>query len=162
MLPLQDWLRRHYIVERGWWSEWIGTWWHRALRDHLHRTHMQYKAFKEKRIRTQTTDHVLTVQMDWSENPKVRQSREEKSAYYLPDQYSIHAMRIWTSNGAYSHIAMSDVTTHKAPAIFASIKEILLGYINDGVREINAVSDSPSSQYRNIILLCVEWSFVSA
>ena len=64
-----------------------------VLKEHLHCAHMQYKAFKDKRIRAQTTENVLTIQMDWSENPKVRQSKEEKSAYYFQDQYSIHAMQ---------------------------------------------------------------------
>ena len=119
------------------------------LREHLHRAHIQYKAFKEKRIRAQTTENVLTIQIDWSENPKVRQASEEKSAYYFQDQYSIHAMRAWTNKGAFSHVAMSEATNHEAPAVFASIEPVLLKYINNGATEVNIVSDSPSSQYRN-------------
>ena len=58
-------------------------------------------------------------------------------------------MRAWTKNGAKSHAAMSEATSHEAPAVFASIKEVLLMYIEQGVTEINAVTDSPSSQYWN-------------
>ena len=119
------------------------------LKGHLYRAHMQYRAFKEKRVRAETTDGVLTIQMDWSENQKVRQAQEEKGAYYHQDQYSIHAMRAWTKMGAFSHAAMSEETSHKAPAVFASIEEVLQNYISDGITEINSVTDSPSSQYRN-------------
>ena len=119
------------------------------LKSHLYRAHMQYRAFKEKRARAENTDHVLTIQMDWSENQKVRQAKEEKGAYYHQDQYSIHAMRAWTKNGAFSHAAMSEETSHKAPAVFASIEDVLKKYISEGITEINAVTDSPSSQYRN-------------
>ena len=43
-----------------------------ANKAHLYRAHMQCRAFKEKRVRAETTDGVLTIQMDWSENQKVR------------------------------------------------------------------------------------------
>ena len=119
-----------------------------ANKAHLYRAHMQYRAFKEKRVRAETTDGVLTIQMDWSENQKVRQVQEEKGVYYHQDQYSIHAMRAWTKMGAFSHAAMSEETSHKATAVFASIEEVLQNYISEGITEINSVTDSPSSQYR--------------
>ena len=120
------------------------------MREHLHRASIQYKLFKGKRIPAMNTENVVTIQIDWSENSNVRQAQEEKSSYYSQDQYSIHAMRVWTYHGSYSYAALAEATDCRAlAAVFATINFVLLEYINKGAREINIVSDSHSSQYRN-------------
>ena len=121
----------------------------KILKEHLHRAHMQFREFKQKRTDAINNENVATFQVDWSENPKVRQAIEEKSAYYHQDQYSVHPVRVWTKNGEFSHAALSDVTDHKAGAVFASLKPIFQCYINVGVNHLNIISDSPTSQYRN-------------
>ena len=56
-----------------------------TLQDHLHRVHSQYKAFKMAREEASSNQNVATIQVDWSENAKMCQSRKEKSAYYHED-----------------------------------------------------------------------------
>ena len=49
----------------------------------------------------------------------------------------------------FSRAALGDSTDHKAPAIMASLKEILDDLIKEGAKQINIITDSPMSQYRN-------------
>ena len=63
-----------------------------CLKDHLNQVFTQIKAFKEARTETDDFENVATLQIDWSENPKLPQSQEEKSAYYFDNQVSLHAM----------------------------------------------------------------------
>ena len=67
----------------------------------------------------------MVLQIDFTENMKMRQSREEKSAYYYEKQISIHAVHTWSSDGEESWTAMSDSTDHRAPAVWAGIMPIL-------------------------------------
>jgi len=67
----------------------------------------------------------MVLQIDFTENMKMRQSREEKSAYYYEKQISIHAVHTWSSDGEESWTAMSDSTDHRAPAVCAGIMPIL-------------------------------------
>ena len=66
-----------------------------SLKSHLHRAHMQFREFKQKRLEA-AKSNVVTIHIDWSENSKIRQAQEEKSAYYRQDKISIHPMHIWT------------------------------------------------------------------
>ena len=119
------------------------------LKDHLKRSHMQYQAFKLAREEAKANMDAVTMQVDWSKNPKLRQSREEKSAYYHEDQVCIHPMYIWTQKRRYSRSAISNCTDHKAGAVFVSLKPVLNDFIKEGKKTINIVSDSPTSQYQN-------------
>ena len=100
-------------------------------------------------IATCENSKVVTVQIDWSENSRLRQCREEKAAYYHEDQISLHTGYYWSQEKRQSFVCMSDDTDHKAPAVFASIQPILKQFVQDGAHKINIASDSPTSQYRN-------------
>ena len=43
---------------------------------------MQYRAFKQARIQALENEQICTIQIDWSENARLRQAAEERSAYY--------------------------------------------------------------------------------
>ena len=60
-----------------------------GLKDNLSRFYTQIQ-----RARTEAEDfeNLTTLQIDWSENPKLRQSQEEKSAYSFENQSSLHPM----------------------------------------------------------------------
>ena len=58
-------------------------------------------------------------------------------------------MYIWTKQYNYSRTALSDCTDHKAPALMTSIQPILNDLVDKGIKKINVVSDSPTSQYQN-------------
>lgn len=119
------------------------------MHDHKSRAHSQYKAFKLAREEAQSKSDVITIQLDWSENAKMRQSREEKSAYYHEDTVCLHPMYIWFEISRYSRCAISDCTDHKAPAVMTSIQPILDELVKTGAKKINFISDSPTSQYGN-------------
>ena len=91
------------------------------MHDHQYHVHSQFKPFKMAREEAQSNADVATLQLDWSENAKMQQSQDEKSAYY--DEYSacLHPMYIWTKQCNYSHTTISDCTNHKSPAIMSSI-----------------------------------------
>ena len=118
--------------------------------EHKARVYSQYKAFKLAREEAQSNPNTITIQLDWSENAKMRQSREEKSAYYHEDSVCLHPMYIWSKENCHSRCAISDCTDHKAPAVMTSIKPILDDILaKTDVTKINIISDSPTSQYRN-------------
>ena len=51
------------------------------MHDHQYRVHSQFKAFKMVvRQEAQSNADVATIQLDWSKNAKMQQSREKKSA----------------------------------------------------------------------------------
>ena len=95
-----------------------------TLQDHLYCVHSQYKAFKIAREEASSNPNVATIQFDWSENAKMRQSREETSVYYHNDSVCLHPMYIWTMDENFSRLVISDITDHKAPAVMASLYQV--------------------------------------
>ena len=120
-----------------------------TLQDHLHRVHSQYKAFKMAREEASSNQNVATIQVDWSENAKMCQSRKEKSVYYHEDSVCLHPMHIWTMDAHFPRLAISDITDHKASVVMPSLYQVFEDLYQDGIWKINIISDSPTSQYRN-------------
>ena len=119
------------------------------MHDHQYRVHSQFKAFKMVRQEAQSNADVATIQLDCSKNGKMQQSREKKSAYYHEYSVCLHPMYIWTKPCNYSRTAISDCTDHKAPAIMTSIGPGLNDLVDKGIKIINVLPDSPTSQHRN-------------
>ena len=119
------------------------------MHDHQYRVHSQFKAFKMARQEAQSNADVATIQLDCSKNGKMQQSREKKSAYYHEYSVCLQPMYIWTKPCNYSRTAISDCTDHKAPAIMTSIGPGLNDLVDKGIKIINVLSDSPTSQHRN-------------
>lgn len=120
------------------------------MESHLNRAHAQYHAFKMERENAMKDPSSIVLQIDFAENMRLRQSREEKSAYYCEEQISIHAVHTWTSEGEESLVAISDSTDHRAPAVWAGIMPILENAVTQKMKTyVCIVSDSPTSQYRN-------------
>ena len=119
------------------------------MKQHLIWVHSQYKRFKEAGLEVERDSDVVTMQVDWSENKKLTQSGEEKTAYYYEDRISLHPARVWTKEGSFSYCAMGDSTDHKAPAVMASLRDILKWFAESGTKKIIMISDSPTNQYRN-------------
>ena len=89
---------------------------------------------------------MATLQVYWSENPKLQQYQEEKSAYYFDNQISLHAMYsmlLWIKEKKKSIASLSDCTDYKAAAVVTSLKEILSNLITQGKTKINIIRDSP-------------------
>ena len=101
----------------------------KILKDHLHRAHMKFGAFKNAREKAAVSSSSITMHIDWNENAKLRQAREQKSAYYNETQVSIHCVHIWYGEDGYSIVSMSDYTGHHVSAAIVSL-DLVLGIIN--------------------------------
>ena len=117
--------------------------------EHLNRCHDQFKAYKGATEDATSKPTVATLYMDWSENAKMWQAREEKSAYYDECQIPVHAIYGWMTDGCQSYAALSDYTDHKTAAVMTSILPVLKNFAKGGKTTINIVIDSPMLQYRN-------------
>ncbi|CAF1174485.1 unnamed protein product, partial [Didymodactylos carnosus] len=84
-----------------------------VLKAHLTRCHEQFKAAKTA---AKETDDTATIQLDWSENYTVKQSREEKGAYYFEQHISILSGYVWSKNESFSFGSLSDDTNHMSEA----------------------------------------------
>ena len=109
----------------------------------------QFSAFKQAQLETKNNPDVVTNYINWSENAKIRQAREENGAYYHEHQVSIHGIYSWEHYKEQSTVVLSNCTSKNAPGVFASIEPILIDFVDSGIKRINIVSDSPSSQYGN-------------
>ena len=98
----------------------------KILKHHLYRAHCQFKAFKSAREATcHATYKTVTLPLDWSENAKLTQTREEKSAYYHKDGISLHPVYIWTNKEKFFVTSISDNKSNKTAAVFASLEPVL-------------------------------------
>ena len=95
----------------------------KILKHHLYQAHCQFKAFKS--ALEAACDVAVTVHLDWSENAKLTQAREEKSVYYYEDSISLHPMYIWTNKEKFSVTSICDNKSHKAGAVLASLEPVL-------------------------------------
>ena len=111
--------------------------------EHLNRCHDQFNAYKGAREDAISKPTVATLHMDWPENAKMWQAREEKSAYYDECQIPVHAIYGWMTDGCQSYAALSDYTDHKAAAVMTSILPVLKNFAKGGKTIINIVIDSP-------------------
>ena len=95
--------------------------------------------------------------MDWSENAKLFQCWQEKSAYYYYNtQVSVNTAVVYQANKSTTCVgSLSDNTSHKKTAVWEkrlSLKSTIYG-INldaDRLEQLYLIIDSPSSQYRNV------------
>ena len=49
-----------------------------TLKDHLKRAHNQFSAFRQVQLEAKNNPDPVTIHIDWSQNAKLRQAREEK------------------------------------------------------------------------------------
>ena len=60
-----------------------------------------------------------------------------------------HPICVWHEKDWFSKVAMGNSTNHTAPAVMASLLPLLKELEMSGIKHINVISDSPTSQYRN-------------
>ena len=126
----------------------------RELQEHTKRKIAQFRRIKEvRKIVENEENKAALIRMDWSENGKLFQCRQEKSAYYHDTQISINTAVLYQSDGRVTCIgSLSDDTSHKSTAVWASLDAMFtqLNLINlNDIDHFYIVTDSPSSQYRN-------------
>jgi hypothetical protein len=140
----------------------------KSLESHLERVRAQYRAAKQARSDAIENNAIVCLQIDWSENYNLGQTKEEKSAkippllllekldlilpgaFFYEQHVSIHPGYAWSKVNCWSFASLSDSTCHMAEAGWASFKELFDDLI-DGkkMKKITLISDSPVSQYRN-------------
>ena len=120
-----------------------------VLKDRLIRVHSQYKAFKAGREEAEQNRNGVTIQVHWSENRKLTQCGEEKEAYYYEDHVSLHPIYVWPAKDRFSKVAMGNSTKHTTPTVMEGLLPLLKELEMSGIKHVNVISDSPTSQYRN-------------
>ena len=121
----------------------------RSLKEHRDLIHAQYSAVKEEKQSLESDSEKAIIQLDWSTNFAIKQSRQTQAAFFFNTQIALHPMVIWVKHGTSSVCTISDETTHKASATWAGLVLSLKSLVEEKFTKIVLISDSPTSQYRN-------------
>lgn len=125
-----------------------------TFRCHVQRVQTQYREIR--RLEENLPQGEVLLWMDFAENYTCASLEEVQSAYWNTSMVSLHTMvayfpgdRIQRSLQCY--VAVSDVLSHNATAVFTILKKVLPIIKEDYplVRKIHYLTDSPTSQYRN-------------
>ena len=97
------------------------------LKEHTDRRISQYRRIKFVRCYVDDeSNDAAALRIDWSENATLFQTRQEKGDYYKDIQISVNTIVTYEPNGVVSsHASLSDFTSHRAPATWASLKDII-------------------------------------
>ena len=109
---------------------------------------LQFRRIKEVRsIVDNPLKKAAAIRMDCREK-----CWQEKSAYYYDMQVSVNTAVVYQANKSTTCVgSLSDNTSHKKTAVWASLKS-MIDVINldvDKLEHLYLITDSPSSQYRN-------------
>ena len=93
--------------------------------------------------------------MDFAEDYRCRSQQEVQSAYWSPEQVTIHSVVFYYKEGGKllhgSMAVIFDETKHDAGTIFAILQKTM-SYVKshvEGLDQVHHWTDSPTSQYRN-------------
>lgn len=124
------------------------------LREHVRRMLTQFNQIRHLKSILPEMLHV-TVQMDYSENWKIKYQDEISAAFYDKNTVTIHPMVVhYRNNGVLRHksiVGVSGVYQHSAATTAAFISKLvpkMLEFLPD-LEGIHYLTDSPTSQYRN-------------
>ena len=92
-----------------------------------HTKFLQFHCIKEvRRIVDNPLNKVAAIQMDWAENTKFFQFRQENSAYYYDIQVSVNTTVVYQANKSTTWFgSLSDNTSHKKTAVWASLNSMM-------------------------------------
>ena len=131
----------------------------KEFREHVHRVSAQYTAVRELK-RSLPVNHVI-CHMDFAENYLCSQADEVQSAYFDKQGVTLHPSVVYyrpTQDGPLLHksyVVTSNELSHTAASVMAFIEELIpeIRKLVPDVDCINYISDSPTSQYRNKVIL---------
>ena len=63
-----------------------------TLKDHLKRALTKFSAFKQAQLKVKNNPDVVTIHINWSENAKLIQAREEMGAYFILVTMSLQSL----------------------------------------------------------------------
>ena len=97
------------------------------LKEHNTRKISQFRRIKEVRcVVDNPLNKAAAVQMDWFENAKLFQCRQEKTAYYYDIQVSINMAVVYQANKSTTCVgSLSDNTSHKKTAMLTYLKSMI-------------------------------------
>ena len=108
---------------------------------------LQFRCIKEVQhfIVLKRCIKAAAIWMDWSENAKLLQCWQEKSAYYYDIQVSVNMAVVYEANKSTTFVgSLSDNTNHKKTAVRASLKS-MIDVINLDVINLKFISDNRQS-----------------
>jgi hypothetical protein len=122
------------------------------LREHTVTKIAQFRRIKEIRKIVDDPDmRAAAIRMDWSENAKLFQTRQEKSSYYHDIQVSVNTvLSVHQPNQSVTCVGtLSDETNHRYAAVWTSLISIFakIGLELENLEELFIITDSPSRQY---------------
>ena len=97
------------------------------LKEHNTRKILQFCRIKEVRcVFDNPLNKAAAIQMDWFENTKSFQCRQEKSAYYYDIQVSVNMAVVYQANKSTTCVwSLSDNTSHKKTAMLTYLKSMI-------------------------------------
>ena len=123
------------------------------FRAYVNRIKNQYTQLRQ--LKDHLPDDDIIMQMDFAKDYHCRSQQEVQSAYWNPEQVTIHPMVFYYKKESSllhkSIVAMSDEPKHDAGTVFAILKKVI-PFIKSEVGAFNQIhywTDSPMSQYRN-------------
>ena len=131
-----------------------------AIKKKIAEFHLQVMRLKNqytqlRHLKDILPDRDITIQMDFAEDYRCRSQQEVQSAYWSPEQVTIHPIVFYYKEGGKlfhkSMAVISDESKHDAGTIFAILQKTI-PYIKSNVEILNQVhygTDSPTSKYRN-------------
>ena len=129
------------------------------FRAHVNRIKNQYTQLRQ--LKDNLPDDDIIMQMGFAEDYRCRSQQEVQSAYWNPEQVTIHPMVFYYKKESSllhkSIVAISAEPKHDAGTVFAILKKVI-PFIKSEVGAFNQIhywTDSPTSQYRNKTIFSV-------
>lgn len=103
-----------------------------------------------EKLKTETTDEKIVLQVDFAENFSLKEQDEIQQAHWNSKSLSIFTAFIWSKNENFSFALPSLDATHDKFVVNSAL-EIILNYVESvlpNVKEINCFSDGAASQFK--------------
>ncbi|CAF4140234.1 unnamed protein product, partial [Adineta steineri] len=118
------------------------------LVSHIDRVRQQFRAAKQARHMATEQKDTITIQLDWSENYKLKQARQEKvsecncillivlrdsfllASYYYEQHISILSGYVWKKDDCFSFVSISDDTNHRSEAAVQHLLDLFKSDVN--------------------------------
>ena len=129
------------------------------FRGHVQRIKAQYSAVRD--LKKRLPDRQAICHMDFAQNYLCAQTDEVQSAYYDKPSVTLHPMMIYYKSGDelqhQAFVIVSDDRSHTSSSVFAFIQALMpeVKKLVPGPTCLNYITDSPTSQYRNKVMMYV-------
>ena len=119
------------------------------LKKHLNRNFVIKKTMRELREDVMKSDDKALIHVDWAENLQIEIPGEVQSAYFSHLGISLHTGYLYSAADSGGFVSLSEENNHRAEAVHSAIQPVVQKLVENGIKHLICVSDSPTSQYRN-------------